>query len=106
MTQYVGEEVRIKATATGYAGEALTDESVTNALITILNKDKTVLVDDQPMSWNDTETPPHWEYLWNTAGLEAGTYRYRVTVVGIDGSLTWEWRRTRFAKNPTILIPE
>lgn len=101
MTQYVGEEYRIVATATGYEGETLGQLDVTAMTITILNRDRTILVDEEPMTWDTTDSK--WEFMWDTAGLTAGTYRYRVTVTGEDGRINFEWLRTRLAKTPTIV---
>lgn len=101
MTQYVGEEYRITASALGYAGETLGELDVSAMTITILNRDRTVLVDEAAMTWADVDSK--WEYLWDTDGLTAGTYRYRVTVTGDDGRINFEWLRTRLARTPTIV---
>lgn len=100
MTQYVGEEYRIAAEATGYLGEVLTDDDGAALTITILNPDKTLLVDEVSMTWAPGDSK--WEYMWNTASLTTGTYRYRITVTGNDGRVNFEWKRTRLAKTPVI----
>lgn len=101
MTQYVGEEYRIVASALGYLGETLGETDVSSMTITILNKDRTVLVDEEPMTWAALDSK--WEYMWDTTGLVTGTYRYRVTVTGDDGRINFEWLRTRLAKTPIIV---
>ena len=101
MTQFAGEEYRIASAPTGYRGEALTPADNPTLTITILNKDKTVLVDEAVMVYSAEDSK--WEYMWDTLGLEAGTYRYRVTITGDDGRVNFEWKRTRLAKTPVIV---
>lgn len=101
MTQHVGETYIIDTTATGYYGEQLDVDDVNSVTITILNRDATVQVDEAAMVWNATIAK--WQYVWNTVGLEPGTYRYRVLIVGVDGRPNFEWKRTRLKKVPTVV---
>lgn len=100
MTNYVGEEYRIATTATGYRGEPITEADNPVLTITILNKDKTVLVDEATMTWAEEDSK--WEYMWDTEGLVSGSYRYRVTITGDDDKKNFEWRRARLSKVPEI----
>lgn len=100
MTKYVGEQFRIVVTAKDYGSGDLDDTNVDSVTLLILDRDATVLVDEEPMSWDADEAL--WEYLWDTVDLSAGSYKYKVTVIGADGKPSWEWLRVRLAKNPTI----
>lgn len=110
MTLYVGEQVRISTVAREYAvkgavGEPITDENVTSVKITILNKDQTIRIDDAEMDWSDDENI--WFYKWDTdsgsPAVTTGTYRYRITVVGVDGKPSIEWGTIRLARQPSIV---
>lgn len=100
MTNYVGEEYRITAEVADYDGDPLGEAEITSVKITILNTDRTVLVDEASMTFAAEDSK--WQYLWDTTGLTKGTYRYRITVTGMDGRVNFEWRRTRLAAPPTI----
>lgn len=103
MTTYAGEQHRIIATGKEYGGTApLTDTNVTSVSLTILDLDATILLADQPMTWNADESL--WEYKWDTDGLPKGTYKYKVLVIGADGGPSFEWGRARLAKQPTITV--
>lgn len=102
MTLYVGEQLRIVFTGKEYGNrEPLTDSNVNSATVLILNQNSTVLVAEATMAWDPTEA--HWEYKWDTAGLAAGTYKYRITVVGADGKPSVEWGRVRLSRQPSII---
>ena len=110
MTLYVGEQVRISTTAREYAakgtsGALITDSNVTSVKITILNQDQTVPVNEADMDWDAGEKI--WYYKWDTAASDpavaAGTYRYKVTVVGADGKPSIEWDRIRLSRQPSIV---
>ena len=95
MTFYAGEEFRITTTVDDFDGVALTDADVTDVVITIFDSEQTEIASSS-MTWETDE----WVYLWNTNGLDAGSYRYRIAVEGVNGNLSWEWRRARLARNP------
>lgn len=106
MTLYVGEQIRISTVAREYAvrgrsGAPITPDNVTSVKITILNQDKTVLINDATMTWSADEMV--WYYKWNTdTGVTAGTFHYKITVVGSDGRPSIEWGKVRLARQPTI----
>ena len=97
MTTYAGELTKITHTATK-DGRALAPADVTAVWITIYNADFSVLVAETAMSWDVGNT--RWQYLWDTAGVNPGTYRVRVRIEGVDGGSVWEFRRVRLARNP------
>lgn len=97
MTLYAGEEFRITATATDFDLTSLTDDSVNSVSIQIFNADAEEIV-DTVMVWDEDEGM--WVYLWDTTGLDAGGYRYKITVTGADGKSSWEWKRARLSRNP------
>lgn len=101
MTLYVGEQLRIVFSGKEYDKRTpLTDENVNGASVLILDCDSSVLVSDGVMTWDEDESL--WEYKWDTTGLTAGTYRYRVTALGADNKPSVEWGRVRLARQPTI----
>jgi hypothetical protein len=100
MTLYVGELTKIVHTATK-DGEALLPADVTNVWITLYTSTLEVLVAETTMSWDSAQA--RWQYLWDTDGLDPGTYRARVRIEGVDGGSVWEYRRIRLARNPVDL---
>lgn len=97
MTHYAGELTEIVHTATKN-GEALVPADVTEVWITLYTSDLEVLLAETAMSWDATFA--RWQYLWDTTGLDPGTYRARVRIEGLDGGSVWEYRRIRLARNP------
>lgn len=98
MTLYAGEEFRITASGTDFDGTPLTDDNVNDATVQIYDATGDIVQVETSLTWDSDEEL--WEYLWDTTGLAAGGYRYRVTFVGSDGKSSWEWRRIRLARNP------
>jgi hypothetical protein len=103
MTLYAGEQFRITTTAKEYDGAKLSSANVQSVKITILNSNQTTLIDEVEMDWDADEAL--WYYLWDTAGLVTGSYRYKVTVVGDDGKPSIEWDKVRLARQPSIVVP-
>jgi hypothetical protein len=81
------------------AGVVLTEDNVTSASVLIVDCDSSVVVDEGTMNWNADDLL--WEYKWDTSGLPAGSYRYRITVIGADGNPSIEWGKTRLARQPS-----
>jgi hypothetical protein len=96
MTLYVGEATRVIHTASR-EGTALTDSDVSDVLITIYQGTEEV-ESETSMDWDADEG--HWFYLWDTTGLDPGTYRAKVRIEGVDGGSVWEYKRLRLARNP------
>lgn len=97
MTLYAGEEFRITATGSDFDGTVLTEDNVSEVSVTIFDSALEEII-DAPMSWEPDELL--WYYMWDTTGLDPGSYRYRVTFTGLDLKSSWEWKRVRFARNP------
>lgn len=97
MTLYAGEEFRITATATDFDTTVLTEDNVVSVTVKIYDSALDEVL-DEPMVWDEDEEL--WYYLWDTTGEDPGNYRYKVTFVGADGKSSWEWKRTRLARNP------
>ncbi len=95
MTLYAGEQFRITATGTEFNGDALVPANVTAATVKIYDSTPALIV-TATLTWDAAETK--WLYLWDTTGLAAGSYKYQVTFVGVDGKSSWEWKRVRFSK--------
>jgi hypothetical protein len=87
MTTYAGETLTVTHTAT-YKGIELTDVDV-QVFITIRDSDAVVVVAESEMTWDPVAE--HWEYLWDTTGVDAGTYRAQVM---IDDD-NWEYKNIR-----------
>ena len=97
MTLYAGELFRIRADGADFDGTELTEDNVQAVTIRIYNAAKQLIAEDD-MTWDVDELI--WVYLWDTATLVTGSYRYQVIFTGMDGKPSWEWKRIRLAKNP------
>ena len=92
MTLYAGETVIIKHTAT-LDGEQLTNLDVSDVLVSIYEMDDTVLLSEVSMPWSSVAE--RWEYSWSSPGPDAGKYRVKIRVSGLDGSDNWEYQILR-----------
>ncbi len=97
MTLYAGELSKIIHTATK-DGEALAPDDVDAVWITIYDAAREEAVGESAMSWDSAQL--RWQYLWDTTGFDAGTYRVKVRIEGVDGGSVWEYKRIRLARNP------
>ncbi len=97
MTLYAGEMAKIIHTATK-DGVSLLPEDITAVWLTIFNADREALGAEEAMTWDTDKL--RWQYLWNTVDVEAGTYRIKVRIAGVDGGSVWEYKRLRLARNP------
>lgn len=100
MTTYVGETILLSHTAT-FDGTALDDTNTVSVEIEIFNTDYTdTVLTSTPMIWSSEFD--RWEYWWATTGLDAGTYRMRVTVTTTD-SVNWEYFKQALKVNPGVI---
>jgi hypothetical protein len=98
MTTYAGERSLICHVATrDDTGEALTPDNVNAVLVTVWDSDRTVVVAETAMTWD--EDTARWEYTWTTTGRPAGRYLTRVRVVGADGGSSWEYATMRLKRD-------
>lgn len=98
MTLYAGETTRITTTATDFDGEALTDDNVSSATVTIYKKaDNTVVLPTTPMTYDTVDE--QWFYDWDTDLISSGTYLAKVRLIGATFD-TWEFKRFRLSTNP------
>lgn len=100
MTLYAGELTKIVHTATK-DGVALAPGDVTAVWITLYDSALAELVAESVMTWDPDQE--RWQYLWDTTGQDAGTYRARVRIEGVDGGSVWEYKRIRLSRNPVTL---
>lgn len=100
MTLYAGELSKIIHTATK-DGVALLPADVTAVYVTIYNAALAEEVAETTMSWDADQA--RWQYLWDTTGVDPGTYRVRVRIAGVDGGSVWEYKRLRLARNPVTV---
>lgn len=95
---YAGEEVRITTTVADFDGTALTGAGVTSVIITTIHDPAgAAILSNQAMSYDTAHGL--WLYMWNTAGITPGTYKAKVVVTGLDGTISWEWKRIRLARD-------
>lgn len=97
MTQYAGELTKIIHTATK-DGTELTPADVTAVWISVFSGTFDPVITETEMTW-DAEKD-RWGYLWDTTGVDHGTYRIKVRIEGVDGGSVWEYRRVRLARDP------
>jgi hypothetical protein len=103
MTLYAGETVIVTHTAS-LEGKAITGPEVAEVNIIIYDSAGVELVAETAMTWVLANL--RWEYEWDTSpgatpvNISAGTYRAKVTIVGVDDSTNWEYKRIRLANNP------
>lgn len=100
MTLYAGELVKITQTALK-DDEALLPDDITAVWLTLYNAEAAIVVDETEMDWDATFD--RWQYLWDTTGVDPGSYRARVRVEGVDGGSVWEYQRFRLTRNPVEL---
>lgn len=98
MTTYAGELVRVSVTAEDFDEEALTEEDVDSVVVVIYDSSSEVVVAEVSMTWNADDAL--WFYLWDTDGIDAGTYKAQCRMIDLDGHSSWEWQRVRLARNP------
>lgn len=114
MTNFVHEEYLLTHVALGFNNEPLTNATLIEVRVTIYKADNTVVsgVNNQVMAWNPVPTwsmkagnatitgTGWWEYLWDTTGIAAGTYRAKVTLTGTTGGKNFEYLRIRLKADP------
>jgi len=81
----------------------LTSADVDGVYVSIYNSDGDMILDETEMVWNVTQE--RWEFDWDTSegatptGLEAGTYRAKVTVYS-GADINWEFSKIKLKRNP------
>lgn len=119
MTNNAGEEYLITHIALGFNDEPLTDADLVSVKVTVFEvmEDPAppvalTSVTDQDLMWNPTPAwsirvgnrtisgQGWWQYLWDTDGLEGGTYKARVTLEGVTGGKNFETLRIRLKSDP------
>lgn len=96
MALYAGEPVRITTTAKNFNLAQLNNTQVNSVVIEIHDPNSVVVVAETAMLWSSTESL--WYYIWNTATLAPGTYRAKISIIGIDNSRAFEFQRIRLAR--------
>lgn len=98
MTIYAGETVIVTHIATN-DGALMDDDDVDSVSITIYDSALEEVVEETTMSWNEADD--RWEYMWQTEGLDAGSYRVKCTVLAEgDVVINWEFKKLKLARNP------
>lgn len=118
MAHNAGEEYLITHIALGFNDEPLTDADAVSVKITIYevveDAEPVALgsVTDQELTWNPTPAwsirvanrpvsgQGWWQYLWDTDGIDPGTYKARVTLEGVTGGKNFETLRIRLKRDP------
>lgn len=97
MAKYVGETIRISATATDFDGSTALDEGdIDDVEITIYDPDGVEIQQDL-MLWDADQS--HWYYDWDTEGVDAATYRLKVRVY-TGTTENWEFGRVQLKNSP------
>lgn len=99
MPYYAGSPVLIATTAKGFDDEVLTQADVIGLQVSVYDNTGTVQVlAPQTMTWNELKL--RWQYEWDTTGIEPGTYKAQVELIGEDNLPTPDFIRIRLAKLP------
>lgn len=102
MTLYAGEEVRITTTVSDFDGTVLAAADVNSVKITTIHDSTgTQIAGTFPTAMSYDVPTAIWYFMWDTAGLTSGTYKAKVTVTGLDNTVSWEWKRIRLARDLT-----
>lgn len=105
MADYAGEPIRIAThNALNFDGTRIVPADVYDVTVEVFNSDltQTVLpvtvmtfIDDP-----DDDADGEFAYIWDTSGLEAGTYKAKVVINTIDNFSSWEYHRIRLKIDP------
>lgn len=94
---YAGTTVEITNAATDFDGSVLTPTQVGAVTVVIHDAAGAVVLASTDMDWDDPRQL--WAYLWQTDTTPTGTYTAKVTMVGVDGTESWEFLTIRLKKN-------
>lgn len=97
MTLYAGAHVRVTDKAK-FDGVAMVPADVTSVSITIFDAVGAIVVNPSAMTWDSAKL--RWQYLWDTTGIDAGTYTARVTITTLDGATSPAWLRIHLKCSP------
>lgn len=92
MTDYAGEAYTVWSTLE-WEGTALGDTDVDEVVVEIHDAADDVVVAETAMTYDATNA--RWEYDWNTAAVDAGTYFAKVTGRGVGAGEVFEFKRIR-----------
>lgn len=88
-TNYAGETYRIQTSnETDFDGVPLDPDEVTSVEVQVFPSDFSAAILDEIMDY-DTELG-HWTYLWDTTGVDAGTYKAMVKILFADSTYSLE----------------
>lgn len=105
MADYAGEPRRIVTDAArNFDGRVLTPDDVISVTVEVFNNAlDTVVLPVTPMDYildtGDVDLN-NWAFIWDTTGLDPGTYRAKVVVTMLDGLESFEYKRIRLARDP------
>lgn len=105
MADYAGEPIRITTKdPLNFDGRRIVPVDVTSVTVEVFNTDlsETVLA-LTPMDFiNDPgdDADGEWAYIWDTTGIDPGTYKAKVVINTIDTLSSWEYHRIRLARDP------
>lgn len=98
MTFYTGESIEILNAATDFDGvTVLTPALITLVQVEVVDATLAIILANTTMIWDPDRST--WFYLW-TAPMTAGTYKAKITMTGVDTSLTWAYLTIRVKTKP------
>lgn len=105
MADYAGEPRRIVTdTARNFDGRVLVPADVQSVTVEVFTNDlQTVVLPVTPMDYIDDTGDVdnnNWAFIWDTTGLEPGTYKAKVVITTLDGLESFEYKRIRLARDP------
>lgn len=108
MTIYTGETVRVRTSATGYNGAAITEDDVTDVTMEFFDSTGESLFTVSTASGVTYDTlNGRWYYDWHTdIGVQAspvptvGAYKVKVYYHGGTAFDSWEYLTVRLKRNP------
>jgi hypothetical protein len=99
MPIYPGEHIQVAGSAKQFDGKTpLSDRDVTSVTINIFDSDGTEVLVETAMSY-DSDSTPRWTYIWDTTGIDSGTYRARIKFTGVT-FVSFEYHSISISEDP------
>lgn len=99
MPIYAGESLQITMLATDFDGDAIDNGSAVTVTVSVFDIAGGSVIDEELMTFSPDESL--WVYEWDTSTKPPGNYTSKVTITGLGGTISWEYKTIRLAKNRT-----
>lgn len=105
MADYAGEPIRITTVnALNFNGQRIVPADVSSITAEVFNNDLSAVVmavDDMTfIDDSDDDDDGEFALIWDTTGVDAGTYKAKVVITTTDGLSSWEYHRIRLKVDP------